>query len=134
MSSSENLPRLAPLRIWIPFCGWLILIFALSAYPKALIPQGKYISWDKIAHVLEFGIFGYFTARAAYFSGVPALHFNWRWLSLVFGILYAASDEWHQLFVAGRWASPYDVIADAIGVILGVWYFNKIRRGKKIKT
>ncbi len=134
MSSSENLPRLAPLRIWLPFCAWLILIFGLSAYPKALIPQGRYISWDKIAHAVEFGVFGYLTARAAYFSGLRFLHFNWWWSALIFGAFYAALDEWHQLHVPGRWASPYDVAADAFGVVLGVWFFHKIRRGKKIKT
>lgn len=125
-------PQLVPFRIWFPFGGWLILIFILSAYPKAIIPQGKYISWDKIAHLTEFGVLGYLAARAAYFSGVSVLHKYWLPLTLVFGIIYAVSDEWHQLHVPGRWASPYDVIADSVGIILGIWFFSRTCIGKKI--
>lgn len=118
-----SLPKLGTFRIAAPFVIWLLIIFALSAYPKAIIPQGKYISWDKIAHLIEFGILGYLTARVAYFSGKLPLHRHWIWISVIFGVLYAASDEWHQLHVQGRFASPYDVIADSIGVILGTCYF-----------
>jgi VanZ family protein len=40
-------------------------------------------------------------------------------LSIVFTILYAASDEFHQSFVPSRSASVFDVMIDTTGGICG---------------
>jgi VanZ family protein len=45
-------------------------------------------------------------------------------ITICFGALFAALDEWHQLHVPWRYASVFDVIADAVGVILGVLIFS----------
>ncbi len=120
---ADKPPELSLTRLLVPFFLWIIIIFALSAYPKAIIPQGKYISWDKLAHVVEFSILGYLTARYTFFSGVAWIHSRWIPLTILFGAIYAASDEWHQLHVPGRLGTTYDVIADIIGVTLGFWIF-----------
>ncbi|MBP3626901.1 MAG: VanZ family protein [Clostridia bacterium] len=41
-------------------------------------------------------------------------------LSGIICIIYAASDELHQLYVAGRSCELFDVFIDAIGSILGI--------------
>lgn len=41
-------------------------------------------------------------------------------ISLLSGIVYAVSDEIHQMFIAGRTAKPTDVFIDTLGVILGI--------------
>lgn len=41
-------------------------------------------------------------------------------ISLLSGIVYAISDEIHQMFIAGRTAKPTDVFIDTLGVILGI--------------
>ena len=41
-------------------------------------------------------------------------------ISIIFSILYACSDEFHQLFVSGRGASVTDVFIDCIGIVIGV--------------
>ncbi len=41
-------------------------------------------------------------------------------ISLCMGILYATSDEVHQLFIPGRSGQITDVIIDAMGVLLGI--------------
>lgn len=132
--SGSMTPRLQTFRIFFPFFVWLILIFALSSYPKAIIPQSKYFSWDKLAHFIEFGILGYLTARAAYF-------FGWRWLTslyipitIIFGILFAAGDEWHQLYVPGRYASAFDVVADGLGILLGLLLFTRSIHGARKRS
>ena len=38
---------------------------------------------------------------------------------LFLGLLYAASDEWHQSFVPSRWGVASDVLYDMFGVTLG---------------
>ncbi len=42
-------------------------------------------------------------------------------LSVLLVILYAASDEFHQLFTPGRFASSLDLLSDGIGAVIGVW-------------
>jgi len=47
-------------------------------------------------------------------------------------MLYAASDEWHQSFVAGRVPELWDWTADAIGVgfaLIIYIIYRKIKRG-----
>ena len=41
-------------------------------------------------------------------------------ISLAFSVLYASSDEIHQLFVAGRGASVRDVLIDTSGAFVGI--------------
>lgn len=36
-------------------------------------------------------------------------------------VLYAISDEAHQLWVAGRYGQPLDVVIDTTGGLLGLW-------------
>lgn len=49
-------------------------------------------------------------------------------LAAVLAILYAASDEFHQLFVRGRAGSLRDVIIDSAGVILGILVFMGVKK------
>jgi VanZ family protein len=39
-------------------------------------------------------------------------------LIILFSIVYAISDEFHQLFVVGRTCSLSDVLIDSIGILL----------------
>ncbi len=58
----------------------------------------------------------------------------------VIAILYAGSDEFHQLFVAGRAGRFSDVLIDSAGVVLGLAFFllieyiaTVLRRRRKAK-
>lgn len=39
-------------------------------------------------------------------------------------VLFAASDEWHQTFIAGRGGTVSDVCIDSIGIIIAYLYFG----------
>ena len=88
----------------------------------------------KVAHFTEYTVFGLslgLTANA-YFGT------KW-WISLSswgFGVLYAATDEYHQTFVPGRYGSVKDVIIDSMGLALGVviTYFIFHKKSKETKT
>ena len=41
-------------------------------------------------------------------------------ISLVLGIIYAVSDELHQMFSPGRSAKISDVYIDTVGILLGM--------------
>ena len=101
----------AVLRLWLPVVAWAALIFALSSVPDLGTGLG---TWDlvlrKVAHAAEYAVLGALLTRA---TGRPRLAF-------VLGVLYAASDELHQLAVPGRHGAPLDVAIDAAGVLVGV--------------
>lgn len=41
-------------------------------------------------------------------------------ISMIIGVIYAATDEIHQAFVPGRGPLVTDVILDSIGVLTGI--------------
>ena len=73
----------------------------------------------KSAHFIEYAILGIFL------SGTLAGSMKNRQTELVVswmtGTIYAASDEFHQLFVAGRSGQILDVMLDSTGVLAGVF-------------
>jgi VanZ family protein len=106
-------------RAWLPVVAWAAVIFAFSSVPHLGTGLG---TWDlilrKIAHTAEYAVLGALLARA---TARP-------WLAWVLGVLYAASDEIHQTFVAGRHGSPIDVAIDAVGVAIGVVAWQRLGR------
>ena len=50
-------------------------------------------------------------------------------MTILIGTCYALSDEWHQSFVPGREASPWDALFDAVGVGMGAATYPLILRG-----
>ena len=67
------------------------------------------------------------------FAGGRLRGVTWRrgLLALVLATLYGVTDEFHQMFVPGRTADRYDVLADGIGATLGVaigWLADAVRR------
>lgn len=53
--------------------------------------------------------------------------------SILFCLLYAITDEIHQLYSIGRTARVYDVIIDTIGSSLGIIVTHKIMKRTKSK-
>lgn len=105
---------------WLPPIGWCILIFVFSS--REGLPVSLERGTDKIAHFLAYSVLGYLLARARAVSGVSLV------VILVFGLMYAASDEWHQSFVPNRSADLFDWIADALGVFAGVLSYHFLQR------
>ena len=64
-----------------------------------------------------------------FFSGTKHWKNKAKWCSILVGLLYACSDEFHQLFVPGRGAQVRDVLIDTCGVIFGVLIARLILRG-----
>ncbi len=87
----------------------------------------------KSAHILIFATLGFFLMGAIYTYRIKlSLQIM---LSTVLGLLYAASDEWHQTFVDGRTGRLLDVGIDFIGVSLGILFMLlTIRLYNKIKS
>ena len=73
----------------------------------------------KCAHFTEYAILGLLLSGAIGSHGIRGS--RRARAAAVIGILYACTDELHQLFVEGRAAQLTDVLIDAAGVLTGVW-------------
>ncbi|MFH1764971.1 MAG: VanZ family protein [Gemmatimonadota bacterium] len=99
---------------WAPAILWAALLFFFSAQSD-LPGAGLFPLSDKAAHALMFGIFGLALAWGSRnISGKRELAGL-----ILLGVLFAASDEWHQAFVPRRQPSPGDFLADVAGLVCG---------------
>jgi VanZ family protein len=96
-------------RIWWVAAGlWAALIFGVSSIPTAG-SSGDVDLRGVVAHVAEFAVLAALVRRAG---------LSWRW-SVLATLLYGLTDELHQAVVPGRDASPYDLLFDAVGAVIG---------------
>jgi VanZ family protein len=124
LSTDQNHPIKNFLWYQLPAIFWLILIFVLSSIPDLSGPDLKFKLQDKFYHFIFYAVFGVLIGRAFFFqTGFQQLKNNFLIFGIIFGSLYAMSDELHQHFVPGRTMSPWDALADVAGVIFGILIF-----------
>jgi VanZ family protein len=72
----------------------------------------------KLAHFSIYTLVGIFIMS---FMSTYTIHLKYKFLvSILVGLIYAISDEYHQSFTPGRTPSIIDVGIDTYGVILGI--------------
>lgn len=117
------------LKYWLPLIFYMGLIFYLSSISHPSVPMKDVWNIDKIYHLIEYGMFG-FLAFIAFVHTPLDILFRSQSLNgfrskspiifaIVFTAFYGATDEIHQIFVPGRYASGVDWIFDVIGGFLG---------------
>lgn len=114
-------------RYHLPAIVFATVIFVLSSLSTTPEILSEVIGADKLLHTLEYFIFGYLIMRIFATSTGRSIRNRAVLLTLMAGTAYAASDEFHQLFVPGRTASLYDVLFDALGVLLAAALYIPIR-------
>jgi VanZ family protein len=110
--------RRARALFWLLVIVWAGIIFALSATPDLRVAPTADLDFvlRKAGHMGAFGVLAVLIWRALASSAVRhALAWSW-----VLTVAYAASDEFHQLFTAGRHGSPVDVAIDAVGALIAL--------------
>ena len=111
------------LYLWLPLGIWMGLIFCLSARPDLPYPKSGWAALllSSGAHVILFGVLAVLWARA-----LGERSRGW-FIALVLTLLYALSDEFHQVFVPNRHADPLDLLCDALGAALGLGVWTRLR-------
>ena len=96
---------------------WMATIYYLSSHAMPEIELG-FSAQDKLVHVLGYGLLGTLLLGAMPWRGGG---YTARQILLAAGLatLYGLLDEWHQAFVPGRNSDALDVLADAVGALLG---------------
>lgn len=136
---------------WAAVILWMALIFFLSAQVaeqseklstgitekiiiviKNVIPDAGLIVGTmnhmvrKYAHFFAYLMLGALTANAFSSSGVRGS--KGIAAAIIVCVLYAASDEIHQLFVPGRSCQFTDVLIDSAGAAIGSFVVGWLRR------
>ena len=114
--------------------GYMAGIYYLSSIPGEADPQDTLLSgiilWtppalQNMVHIPLFGILAWLWYRTLgdWIKSSRLLLMLVFILATGFGIL----DEWHQLYVPGRYASMTDAALNALGAAIAVWLFSRQR-------
>ena len=131
---------------WTLLILWMLFIFIMSSFNGVMssnqsgsiatliynifnISDTSKVSFiiRKCAHVSEFFILGILVINLVSKYNVKHIYL----ISFIICVLYASSDEFHQLFVPGRSGQVTDIFIDMIGVVLGLLLVFLIRCFRK---
>lgn len=102
-------------RLWAPVLLYMAAIFYVSSLSQPPIPSGT----DKPLHGLAYFGLALVVVRAVV-GGLPGrIDIRGAMVAILITVGYAVTDEVHQMFVPGRSAALFDLIADAGGAIVG---------------
>lgn len=143
------------LKNWLPVLVWVGVIFLGSTdlmsaehTSRFIVPFLRWLKPDisaetlasihfilrKCAHVGEYAVLGLLLLRAATLTPNFKRSIPIRYLSVLGVCLFvAATDEFHQTFVASRGASATDVMIDSVGSIVGLLIGATFARRRSIK-
>jgi len=114
---------------WFPSIFVMAVIFIFSSQRGDELPNFMGLDYfiKKASHAIGYGLLA--------LSYLHVLNYEKKkyWAAWLMAIIYSATDEFHQSFVAGRNASVYDVILfDNLGALL-ILYLHFIFRRKNEK-
>ena len=109
------------LRAWVPALLWSVIIFGLSSIPgNQFPPMPGWWNADKFVHAAIYGVLGALSWRALRATWARGRGTGMQIIATVAVTgLYGITDELHQAFTPHRSPDPFDVIADAVGGLLG---------------
>lgn len=127
--------------LWILLLGWMTIIFLFSHQSGNVSEEVSSGVLSFFTNLLPFELSSYFIRKMAHFMEymvlgilIILLYYEYVKVSkkeficcLLVCILYACSDEFHQMFVAGRSPKVFDVMIDTIGSLTGIYFVYFIR-------
>jgi VanZ family protein len=133
------MPSRYTLRLWLPPILWTAVIFAASSASFSSANTGGFLEKlihavagngvnptaivvlhfmiRKLSHVAEYGILSILVYRAVR-ADSPGRNIRWTLAAILFAAVVGSLDEWHQAFVPGRTATPWDTVIDTLGAAL----------------
>jgi VanZ family protein len=106
---------------WILLAGYSGFIFWMSSGPVSVPTPGWLPSPDKFLHLGAYAVWGGICAVALRLTGPGIPRRLLLGIAAIAGALYGLTDEFHQSFIPSRDADVLDLIADAVGSLVGAW-------------
>ena len=149
------MPKLSAfLKYWLTVLIWMAVIFAASSDAQSFEHSSRILApllrWlfpqiseetvhlvvflaRKCAHLAEYAVLALLVWRALNQSKNNLTQWSWPKVggTLLIVFLYAASDEFHQIFVPTRTPAIHDVVIDTIGgaaALLALWLVGRWRK------
>ena len=129
---------------------WMALIFMMSSFnSNESSNQSNFIVdiLSNIFNINNIGLLSFIVRKLAHFTEYLILgifvynavnSYNKKvYIAIIICIIYAISDEVHQLFVPGRSCQILDITIDSIGSIIGIFmlfYIKKIYNKFKLNS
>jgi VanZ family protein len=145
------MPEFKTILRWAEVFAWMGLIYILSgdyfSYSRTLIALEFWAEFFRIpvthetllhvnylvrktAHFVEFFVLGMLLTRALC-GGAVKFRPQSAALVILLGVIYAMTDEYHQVFIDSRLASSRDVLLDVSGLASSqVWLALRLWREK----
>ena len=146
--------KLSKIHLLLPLF-WMAVIFMLSHQPASVssgqsgvfVEQLHYIAPSidqqlltflvrKGAHIFAYFVLGILAFNALWRVDLSKFKFNRPTvLSIIVCALYAASDEFHQLFISGRSGEIRDIMIDSCAAMVGIFiisiFVRMLQKSKK---
>lgn len=118
--------------LFLPAVLYYTLIFFLSSRSFKFQASVPFI--DKGMHLVEFALLGFFLSLGYFLSLRTSLRIKSAF-TMASGILLGCLDEIHQHFIPNRSFEVMDMVADSIGILIGLAAFyclSRTNRGKAL--
>lgn len=114
----SNFSTFRVMAYWLIVVIYGVGIFVLSSMSFTFHSPRSFPQMDKLIHAVEFGLFSFllFQAIQVTFLRTPVLYLIF--ITAFVSILYGVLDEYHQFFTPLRRADLFDLLADAIGILI----------------
>jgi VanZ family protein len=99
----------------------MALIFTISSFRVELPELPSLPMRDKLIHLVEYGVLGFFCAHATLRTWPKKPPRRMLALGAFLASAFGLSDELHQAFVPGRSAELLDFVADTLGASCGAY-------------
>lgn len=122
---------------------WMIFIFVMSSFNANESANQFNIIVHYISYLFNINnleLLSFIVRKIAHFSeylilGILIYNYCLRLdLSTLLCLLYALSDEIHQIFIPGRSCQIRDIIIDLLGAIFGILILHLYNKRKRRKT
>lgn len=125
---------------------WMIIIFIMSSFNAEDSANQSNFIVNIIANILNINnieLLNLIIRKLAHFTeylilGVLVINMftknnakKYYLLSILLCLIYATSDEIHQIFAPGRACQIKDILIDSIGSITGIYLYKLISKRKK---
>lgn len=106
--------------LYFPLAFYWLLIFILTSIPGKSIPKIFGVS-DKIKHFGAYFVLAFLLNFTLIIQKkYPFLAKNSILFTFLITLFYGLFDEIHQIFIPGRYFDWWDLVADAVGGLLGI--------------
>ena len=119
----------------------MIFIFVMSSFDATSSSNQSNFIVDIITSIInikDIGLLSLIIRKLAHFIeyfilGILVINFITRYdkkiiIAILLCIIYATSDEIHQIFVTGRSCQITDIMIDSLGSIMGIYLYKLITK------